>query len=312
MSQSSVWQARAFSRPTGLGRNDKVEVVVVPAGGGELGTLGATLKEFLIGHTLPEVDVTILPYKPGSFALEVLLSVDSAAHNPDEVSGAVKSALQGFFSLRRRKLGQDLFLSEVYHVVEGVTGVEHSVAVINGDRTLRRVDAGEREVLTLGSLIVTVEDETQIFSETVGNGQEAVPMTKPRLIGRRDVTAIQGVGSRYAALLQAAGVRTINDLARLDPAALATRDLSKVWLWEFRTKAEVVTGLLLEQGRFAPLLGRSARELVMSPVLELARLTGEPNVAVEELQSRLRLLQIALDEEVFTLVTLRELVTELN
>ncbi|HDR46671.1 MAG TPA: DUF4332 domain-containing protein, partial [Geoalkalibacter subterraneus] len=312
MAQSSVWQAHAFSRPTGLGRNVKVEVVVVPAGGGELGTLGATLKEFLVAHAPPEVEVTVLPYAPRSFALEVLLSVDAAAYNPDVVATAVENALQEAFSLRRRKLGQDLFLSEVYQVVEWVTGVEHSVAIINGDRSLRRVAAGEPEVLTLGSLVVTVEDKTQPVSGTVDRDAEAPTTTKPRLVGRRDLTAIQGVGSRYAALLRAAGVHTINDLARIDPAALVTKDLSEVWLWEFRTKAEVVTGLLLGQSRFAPLLGRSARELVMSPAIELARLTGETHVAVEELQSRLRLLQIALDEEVFTTVTLRELVTELN
>lgn len=311
MAQSSVWQARSFKRPTGLGRNDKVEVVVVPAGGGALGTLGATLKDFLIAHALPEVDVTVLPYESRSFALEVRLNVDAAAYNPDAVATAVKSALQEAFSLRRRKLGQDLFLSEVYHVVEWVTGVEHSVAVINGDRSLRRVAAGEREVLTLGTLLVGVEGGAEV-APTTGEGGEQVPAPKARLVGLRSVTAIQGVGPRYAQLLRAAGIRTIHDLRSIDPAAMATRDLSKVWLWEFRTKAEVVTDLSLDQGRFAPLLGRSARALVMSSATELARLTGESAAAVEELQSRLRLLQIALDEEIFTAVTLRELLTELD
>lgn len=312
MAQSSIWQARAFSRPTGLGRNDRVEVVVVPAGGGALGTLGTTLKDFIIAHALPEVDVTVSPYAPRSFALEVLLSVDAAAYNPDVVVTAVKSALQEAFSLRRRKLGQDLFLSEVYQVVEWVTGVEHSLAVINGDRSLRRVAAGEREVLTLGALVVTVEGETQSASTTEETGEEAPAVPKSRLVGRRSVTAIQGVGPRYAQHLREVGVRTINDLRRIDPAAMATRDLSKVWLWEFRTKAEVATSLVLDPSRFAPLLGRSVRELVMSPAADLARLTAESAAAVEELQSRLRLLQIALDEEVFTAVTLLELLTELD
>lgn len=158
--QSSVWQARAFSRPAGLGRNDKVEVVVVPAGGGELGTLAATLTDFLVAHALPEVEVTVVPYEPRTFSLEVLLTVETG-RNPDLVTAAVKSALQDAFSLRKRKLGQDLFLSEVYQVVEETTGVEHSVAVINGDRTVRREAVADREVLTLGQLVVSVEQEVE-------------------------------------------------------------------------------------------------------------------------------------------------------
>ncbi len=158
--QSSVWQARAFSRPAGLGRNDRVEVVVVPAGGGGLGTLAAPLAEFLVAHALPGVEVTVLPYVPRTFSLEVLLTVESG-RNPDLVTAAVKGALQESFSLRKRKLGQDLFLSEVYRVVEGSAGVEHSVAVINGDRTVRREPVADREVLTLGQLRVSVEQEVE-------------------------------------------------------------------------------------------------------------------------------------------------------
>jgi len=158
--QSSVWQARAFSRPAGLGRNDRVEVVVVPAGGGELGTLGATLTDFLVAHALPEVEVTVLPYEPRTFSLEVLLTVETG-RNPDLVAANVKGALQHAFSLRKRKLGQDLFLSEVYQVVEGTAGVEHSLAVINGDRTVRREPVADRQVLTLGQLRVAVEEEVK-------------------------------------------------------------------------------------------------------------------------------------------------------
>jgi uncharacterized phage protein gp47/JayE len=161
--QSSVWQARAFSRPAGLGRNDRVEVVVVPAGGGGLGMLAAPLTEFLVAHALPGVEVTVLPYVPRTFSLEVLLTVESG-RNPDLVAAAVKGALQDAFSLRKRKLGQDLFLSEVYRVVEGTAGVEHSVAVINGDRTVRREPVPDREVLTLGQLSVAVEEEVEIGS----------------------------------------------------------------------------------------------------------------------------------------------------
>lgn len=157
MSQSSVWQAQAFSRPAGLGRNQKVEVVVVPAGGGELGTLGATLTRFLLSHAIPGIEVTVLPYQEVSFALEVLLTVDVEQFIPEDVVKEVEKALQEAFSLQKRGLGQDLFLSEVYAVVEAVAGVAHSVAVVNGDKTLRRKEATDRQVLVLGSLLADFE-----------------------------------------------------------------------------------------------------------------------------------------------------------
>jgi len=312
MSQSSVWQARAFSRPTGLGRNDKVEVVVVPAGGGALGTLAATLTAFLVAHAVPEVEVTVLSYEPRTFALEVLLTVDVAAYNPDTVTAAVKGALQEAFSLRKRKLGQDLYLSEVYQVVEGVAGVEHSVTVINGDRTLRRVAAGEREVITLGQLVVTVEDEAASPSSQREAAEAGTPAPKQRLVGRRGVGVIQGVGGRYAELLRGAGIRSLDDLRSIDPADLATVDIPQVRLWEFRTKAEIVLGLAADRTRLAPLLNRTVHDLVEASTSELARLTGQAPGVVEELKAKLRLLQIALDEEVFATVTLRELLSELD
>uniref|UniRef100_A0A831UDV9 Baseplate protein J-like domain-containing protein n=1 Tax=Geobacter metallireducens TaxID=28232 RepID=A0A831UDV9_GEOME len=312
MSQSSVWQARAFSRPPGLGRSEKVEVVVVPAGGGPLGTLAATLTDFLVANAVPEVEVTVLPYEPRTFALEVLLTVDAAAYNPEVVAATVKNALQDAFSLRKRKLGQDLFLSEVYQVVEGVTGVEHSVAVINGDRSLRRVAAADREVLTLGRLLVTVEGEAATAPSPGEPSGAAAPEPRPRLVGRRGVDVIQGVGGRYAQLLRQAGIRSVNDLRGIDPADLAMVDIPPVRLWEFRTKAEVVVGLAADRTRLSPLLNRTIKELAEASAAELARLTGEAPGAVEELKGKLRLLQIALDEEAFATVTLRELLSELD
>lgn len=156
-SQSSVWQAKAFARPTGLGRNQRIEVVVVPAGGGELGPLAGTLTEFILVHAAPGLEVMVTAYEHQTFTLEVEIAVDSAAYNPEEVAAAVKSALEEAFSLQKRKLSQDLFLSEVYQVVEAVTGVEHSQATINGNSAIRRVPALESQVLTLGQLLVLLQ-----------------------------------------------------------------------------------------------------------------------------------------------------------
>jgi hypothetical protein len=149
--QSSVWQAVAFSLPTTAGRHDSVEVVVVPAGGGQLGDLGLSLKQFLEAHALPGVEVAVRRYEAGRLSLQVTLRVQSEAFDPAKVRDDVEAALLDAFSLSRRGLGQDLFLSEVFQVVEGVQGVENSTCVIDGDPELRRRRAARGEVIFLSA-----------------------------------------------------------------------------------------------------------------------------------------------------------------
>ena len=310
MSQSSVWQARAFSRPTGLGRNEKIEVVVVPSGGGNLGFLSQTLTEFLLARAIPGVEINVLPYQPRTFVLDVLLSVNTEEYDPEDVASDVKTELEETFSLEKRKLGQDLFLSEVYEVVESVTGVEHSQVIINGDRTVRRVPADDQEVLTAGQILVDYEG-----SGTVTTPSGLTPIdTEPeprKLIGRRSVQVIQGVGSRYTAILRNLSVRTLEDLQGFDPDR-TTVSISRVRLWEFKTKTGVILGFDMDRTRLAFLLDRSLLDLAHSASADLVRQSGETTEFIEELKTRLRLLQIAMDEKVFGVVTLRELVTEMS
>jgi len=143
--QSSVWQARAFSLVTGLSRRESVEVVVVPPEGGELGALEITLRDFLQAHTLPGVDVQVSRADMQPFHVDVTVRVKSAEYDPDQVIESVRQALLEAFSLRHRRLGQDLFLSEIYQVVEGVQGVESSTCTLkktsaDGDGPLPRLN----------------------------------------------------------------------------------------------------------------------------------------------------------------------------
>lgn len=146
--QASVWQARAFALPTGANRHESVEVVVVPAGGGALGDLGARLRGVLNAHALPGVEILVSAAEIVALDLDVTVRVRSAEYEPEDVLETLRSALLDAFSLRRR-LGQDLFLGEVYEVVEEVPGVENSLCVLAGDPALRRVEASERQVLHL-------------------------------------------------------------------------------------------------------------------------------------------------------------------
>jgi len=160
--QSSVWQARAFALPTGGGRHASLEVVVVPAGGGALGSLAADLQSFLAAHALPGVDVRVRPYQPRPFDLDVEIEVKSDERDRDEVRKNVEAALLANFGLRRRALGAALYASEVYAVVEAVPGVESSVVVLDGRAAVRLLAAADRAVLFLdpavSRLTVTVRE----------------------------------------------------------------------------------------------------------------------------------------------------------
>ncbi|MCP4657389.1 MAG: hypothetical protein GY856_18440 [bacterium] len=147
--QSNVWQARAFPLATGFRWQENVEVVVVPAGGEPLGALATALRQYLRAHALPGVQITVRDFEPYPFDLEATVRIKTAEYDPEQVLDNLRQALLAAFSLRRRRLGQDLFLSEVYQVVEGMTGVESSECAIGGDPPRRRLEASDRQVLHL-------------------------------------------------------------------------------------------------------------------------------------------------------------------
>ncbi|HEX6220083.1 MAG TPA: hypothetical protein VF115_03220, partial [Acidimicrobiia bacterium] len=147
-SQSSVWQARAFALPTGFSRQANLRVVVVPAGGGELADLQRTLTDFLTAHGEPEVGIEVVKYRSKTVDVSVTVNVRSAAFTPDDVVAATRAALSSEFSLEKRKLGHDLFLSEVTQVVEAVEGVENSICILlDAGEAVPRVDADPDEVI---------------------------------------------------------------------------------------------------------------------------------------------------------------------
>jgi hypothetical protein len=153
MGHSSVWQARAFFRRKADPRWQRVEVVVVPANGGELGALEDTLSEFLHAHAVPGVEVVISRFQGDPVSLDVQVEVDTHAFSPDAVVRAVRAALLDALSLRRRQLGQPLYLSDVYKVVEAVPGVESSICVMAGTPGLQRKDAAS------GAHVIYLEPE---------------------------------------------------------------------------------------------------------------------------------------------------------
>jgi hypothetical protein len=220
---------------------------------------------------------------------------------------AVEKALQEAFSLQKRGLGQDLFLSEIYAVVEAVSGVAHSVAVVNGDKTLRREEATDRQVLILGSLLVDFEGS--------GTAQDALPTTAPeaqpqtsRLVGRRSVQMIQGLGSRYGQILRGRGIRTLDDLARF--AEPQVPGISAVRLAEYKAKARLILDLDVGAFSAAALQDRSVRQLLQAGPTVLARDSQQPADVVRQFEGQLRILQAVVDEPYLASLTLRELLSE--
>lgn len=143
MGQSSVWQASAVTRQTLQRVRTEVVVTVVPAGGGALGELQDSLHGFLSSHSQPGIALTVQLYESLNFNLEVTAQIDTSQYNPPEVLERMRTALLDAFSLRNRGLGHDLYLSEVYDVVERVQGVANSRCVIEGDAALLRLASAE-------------------------------------------------------------------------------------------------------------------------------------------------------------------------
>jgi hypothetical protein len=140
-SQSSVWQAKAFSQILHGSRTESVRVVIVPAGGVKSPDINEAIRSFLQQHTLPGVLVTVDDCVKKRFSLSIIVRVKIDEFIAEEVEKAVASALIDHFALKNRKLGQHLYLSEVYKIVEAVLGVENSICVLKNATTQQLIRA---------------------------------------------------------------------------------------------------------------------------------------------------------------------------
>ena len=114
--------------------------------------------------------------------------------------------------------------------------------------------------------------------------------------GTLPVNSIDGVGHRFASVLNAAGVRTLNDLIAVNPLQ-PIRPIPGVKLREFRAKARMALGLRADLTPFVPLSEWSiSRFLQEDPEVIFAEVPGVMTSQVIELQERLAVLQVALDD----------------
>jgi hypothetical protein len=307
-SHSSVWQAQAFRRPTEIGRNEKVEVVIVPAGGGKMGDLEGTIVDFLTSHAVPGVDISVEDFDDdATFDLDVIITVDTEQYNPEDIVADVKAALEQEFSLKNRKLGQDVFLSEVYNIVENITGVTHSSVIINNNSSIKRVETEEKEVRILGTCDVDYTGSPTLEAEEI-IPTPVVSIPPVRLsVDQRLVIDIQGAGEEYSATLNRFGISTIRDLADLDPATTAT-GIHTIKIWELKTKAGIILGEDFKKEELTSLLDYSLVRILRTSDTGLAQISGQSVEFTKELKSKIRRVQIAFDEGVINEIRLRELV----
>jgi len=182
-SNSSVWQARAIRLQPGMARKDKIEVVVVPAGGGALGTLKNTLESTLVQHALPSVSIDVTRFKSVILDLTITIRVKEEEYDSDFVTEDLRQALFAAFALKLAKLGEPLFRSQVIKVAEGVEGVENCDCLINPDGffdesgtaitpkrvvcsggVVKRVSLDERQVIYMDESLSKLGITTQAFS----------------------------------------------------------------------------------------------------------------------------------------------------
>ncbi|GAB3255278.1 baseplate J/gp47 family protein [Chitinimonas naiadis] len=129
---AAVAQADAFALQPGKAQRERIELVVVPAGGGSFTTaLRDNLQSYLLAHALPGVQLTVSAYQAVTFGLRVSVRVRPEAFDKEVVKQAVYAALRDAFSLSRRALGQAFYRGEVYAVVDAVAGVENSDVAIH-------------------------------------------------------------------------------------------------------------------------------------------------------------------------------------
>lgn len=172
---ASIWQARSYALPDTPRASDRVEVVLVPAGGGALSAdFKTSMKTYLEGFSRPGVWVYIEGYQAILLDLQIKLRVDIKAYDGDKIAELVRVSLLDSFSLQKAVLAEPLYLSRVYQVVEAVEGVENVDVLINpdgfidenlavtvpadvfygDDNTLRRLTPNNRQLVYLNADLI--------------------------------------------------------------------------------------------------------------------------------------------------------------
>lgn len=145
---SSVWDAAAKAVQPGLARSDKIKVAIVPAGGGEPGSLQDSIALYLKTHALPGVAIEVQPHRSIILSLEIVISVKPQEYDPDVIAEHVRSQLLIDFSLKNSRLGAVLYRSQIFAAVESVAGVENCRCTLAPDGFVDETGAATQALST--------------------------------------------------------------------------------------------------------------------------------------------------------------------
>jgi hypothetical protein len=126
-------------------------------------------------------------------------------------------------------------------------------------------------------------------------------------LGGSPVTAIDGVGKKFEEALKAARVRTVAELARMEPTQGGRRSLPVTKLVELRAKARLALRAVADVAPMPALKNRSIIDILTVPPAALARDAEVPASAAQRLREQLGALQLALDASTLRRLTLERL-----
>jgi len=195
---SSVWDARAFAGSSGNHHQRSIDVVVVPAGGGMLNTaLREELTSYLQEHAIPNIRVSLQDYEAAFLALNIMLRIDLFAYDPELVRNAVYDALVNNFKLSNRRIGQAIYQSDIYRVVESVTGVSSSTCHFAPQMFYPTIPARFLDVIkSSGSLYSKVLPQAiSDVSKTLPMGRDKTPVTSKGPLPASASAGSDGTGS---------------------------------------------------------------------------------------------------------------------
>ncbi|MCB4768055.1 baseplate J/gp47 family protein [Ancylobacter sp. Lp-2] len=150
---ASVWQAKA-RQIVGPQAGVAVDVVIVPAGGGAVTErLADDLTAFVLARSAPASTMSVTGYSAVPVRIAVTVQVDIDRYETSDVIDRVATALLDAFSLRRRRLGQPLYIAEILAACERTDGVSNAVV----DTFARKTGGPEplREA-TVGTMLAAI------------------------------------------------------------------------------------------------------------------------------------------------------------
>jgi uncharacterized phage protein gp47/JayE len=123
---SKVWQAISYRKENGYSRAEKIAVTIVPASGLKNDTLLGDVRDFLQAAASPGVKVFVENFESVCVKIGIKFHYDAQRFDSEQIENTLHNVLNSSLALKNRSLGEALYRSELYALVERVQGVSNS------------------------------------------------------------------------------------------------------------------------------------------------------------------------------------------